>query len=146
MNKNNTTTTTLRALIGATLGFGLMFAASSPAHASETAMKVGPERVTAVSMAAYNESKIVRERTDGKKAVTFSAMQEEIDKAAEVVFEIRSESKVAEIPRWRCVARSNVRECFDTPVRVKYLEGDERMVMHVRVQASGTQAPVFANR
>ncbi len=121
----------------------LGFASEARAERPSPELDLGDKRVTAVVMDAFHESRIIRERSPGKKAVTFTAMNEQIDAKAEVVFEIRSESSDGDLPRWRCVARDNVNECFDKPVRVAYLAGDDRVVMSVRVQR---RSPVLANR
>ncbi len=149
MNENLTTKNLLNKLIGAASALSLcaVLGVASEARADEPQLELGAERVTAVAMDDYHASTIVRARTPGKSAVTFSAMEEEIAPNAEVVFEIRSESGEGDgTRRWRCVARDNVSECFDKPVRVSYLDDDQRVVLEVRVQQRVGRVPFFANR
>ncbi|MEQ9496201.1 MAG: hypothetical protein RIT81_05065 [Deltaproteobacteria bacterium] len=147
MNRTPSTTNLLNKLLGVASAVSMcaVLGVASEARAERPApeLDLGDKRVTAVAMDDFHESRIVRERTPGKKAVTFSAMNEKIDAKAEVVFEIRSESSDRDLPRWRCVARKNVNECFDKPVRIAYLANDDRVVMSVRVQK---RSPILANR
>ena len=142
-NKNPLRLTLETAAIGVSLF--AMLAAVSPVTASAAEVELGNERLTALPM-VYSHSKIVRERTPGKESVKFSAMDAEIDEQAVVVFEVRSVQKGKKVTRWRCVAERNVRECFDKPVRVKYLAADTRVVMDVRVQAAAAVPPALAAR
>lgn len=148
MNRISTSQSLTSKILGAASALSMcaVFGVVSEARAEPPQIRLGAERVTAVEMTTYHESRIVRTRSPGKSAVTFSAMDESIDAKAEVVFEIRSEAGDEATPRWRCVARSNVNECFDKPVRVEYRDGDERVVMNVRVQKRLARAPFFANR
>ena len=122
-----------------------MLAAMTPTSASAAEVHVGDARVTALEM-VYRDSQIVRERSPGKDAVKFSAMDAEIDESAVVVFEVQSESADKRVTRWRCVAERNVSECFASPLRVKYLDDDVRLVMNVRVEAARTDVPAYARR
>lgn len=148
MNRNKNLLPSL--LTHAAIGVGAlgMLAVLSPAaHAADHAIEVGNQRVTAVPMQRYeNESRIVRQRTPGKHAVTFSAMPEAIDDGAVVVFEIESVSHVTRTERWRCVAQKNVSECFDKPVRINYLDDDRKVVMKVRVEPEAKKADFLARR
>lgn len=96
-------------------------------------------RTTEITMDNYKETQIVRERSPNKKLVAFRAEDAKVDKRAEVRFRVFSETDDGKsVERWSCVARENVRECFEKPVRVHYLPQDARMVMKVAVVPAQT--------
>jgi hypothetical protein len=117
---------------------------SAPALARKP-LSYEPARETELAFDRYEETRtIVRHRSRGKQAAIFTAAQQPIDKGAAMVFEIRSESDQRQIPRWRCVALEDVRECFASPVRVPYLEGDQRVVLTVTTRSE--HDPEIASR
>ena len=78
---------------------------------------------------------VVRERSPGKSFATFAADPQPLEPGSQMVFEIRSESgSGGTTPRWRCVASRDVAECLGAPVRIRYLSGDRRIVLSLRVR------------
>lgn len=116
---------------------GLAFGLAVPATAAAEGEATSGTRITAVPMDRYEAAtEIVRHRGPGRDHIKFEAMPAPIDEGAMVVFEVASISAEGRTPRWRCVARRNVRECFSRPLRLAYHDGDQQMVMSVRIAAA----------
>ena len=105
-------------------GFAGAAPASSPSYS----------RTTVVPIDQYHrESRIVRERSVGKEHVRFSADAQPIGPGAAVKFEIRSMNGDKAVVRWRCTATDDVSECFERPIRVRYLPNDTQVVLSIEV-------------
>lgn len=101
-------------------------------------------------MAERNETELVidryqrpftveRVRTEMKKAAVFHAEPQTIEKSVILVFEIESVSPLGNVPRWRCIAVSDVAECLGRAVKIKYLPGDEKVVLHATAKPRYTR-------
>ena len=131
------THSTLRTLLSSTRWLAAaasVVALSAPVAMASAEPSATFSRTTIVPMDRYHrETRIVRERSVGKEHVLFSADAQPIDSAARLIFEIRSESDDRAVVRWRCTAVNDVSECFDKPVKVRYLPEDARVVLSVRL-------------
>lgn len=95
-----------------------------PLKASETA------RTTEVPLVRYHQATtLVRPRTEGRRFATFEAEPSLLSPGSALVFEIYSMAPTGVVPRWRCVAVHDVADCLGTPVKVRYLPKDEKVVL-----------------
>jgi hypothetical protein len=98
--------------------------------AGRAPLVVAKLRTTELRVDRYNKvEKVVRMRHEGKASASFTAEPMLIDQGAVMLFEIRSVSKKGAVSRWRCIAQNDVAECLGTPVTVRWLEGEDRMIL-----------------
>ena len=131
MTISNTLKNALR--IG-TLGLALGAASSARAEAPIDADNACPKSgVTELRVDRYYQPvEIERPRCGDASSRTFSAMASQpIQEGAVMVFEIRSVGKSSSMLRWRCVATDDVTDCLGEPVKIGYLEGDQKLVMRI---------------
>jgi hypothetical protein len=77
---------------------------------------------------------VVRARTPGKKFAVFSADPQFIEHGAVVLFEARSVGGNGSLTRWRCIAKTDVAECLGSPLKIRYLSDDDRVVLTARMK------------
>ena len=75
------------------------------------------------------QARVVRFRTPGKQYASFSTDPHILEPGSMAVFEIRSVALTGSIARWRCVAVHDVAECLGSPVKLRYLPNDTKMVL-----------------
>ena len=75
------------------------------------------------------QSRVVRFRTPGKATASFSSDPFLLEAGSMAVFEIRSVALTGSVQRWRCVAIHDVAECLGSPVKLRYLPNDTKMVL-----------------
>lgn len=103
----------------------------------------GERRTSGAVIDRYEQPfEIVRERTEMKKWAIFSAEPQAIERGAVMVFEAVSVSSRGSVPRWRCVAIHDVAECLGSPLKLRYLPGDHRIVLRVSLKPKETATPL----
>lgn len=133
------------AVMTAWLGWGATTEAAptkerTPLKASETA------RTTEVPLVRYHQAMtLVRPRTEGRRFASFEAEPNLLTPGSAMVFEIYSMAPTGVVPRWRCVAVHDVADCLGTPVKVRYLPKDEKVVLKATlVPATEVSEPSLA--
>ena len=81
---------------------------------------------------------VERVRSEMSKFAVFHAEPQSIEKNAILVFEIQSVSKEGSVPRWRCIAVDDVAECLGRAVKIRYLPGDDKVVLHATAKPRQT--------
>lgn len=111
-------------LSGGSVALGSPSGERVPLRASETA------RTTEVPLVRYHQATtLVRPRTEGRRYASFEAEPSLLTPGSAMVFEIYSMAPTGVVPRWRCVAVHDVADCLGTPVKVRYLPRDEKVVL-----------------
>jgi hypothetical protein len=88
------------------------------------------QRETALVIDQYGKPvSVVRHRTAGVKAAIFSAQPGRIDPDSVVVFEVHAVGMKGRKLRWRCLATEDVKECFATPVSLRFRDGDRKLIL-----------------
>ena len=106
-----------------------------------------PARATELSMDRYHNSvTIVRERTSGNVLATFVAEPRLLDRGLVMVFEAVSVAATGTIPRWRCIAITDVAECLGRPLRLRYLPADERITLKATLKPASELPSLLASR
>jgi hypothetical protein len=136
-----------------------LLALTSTAFAAEPRrpLTANESRVTEATIDQYEQPlRIVRERRANKRSVVFSAPAQPIEPNAIMLFVARSESPAGAVIRWRCVAEHDVAECLGDGVRIRYLDGEQRIVLEATLKARNTaeamalleeaRAPLFAGK
>jgi hypothetical protein len=118
--------------------FGVILAllvVATPAYASRKPVRAKPYQVHTVPLAGTNgATEIIHERSPLRDEAVFHAEPQLFGPGAVMLFEIFSDAKDGRVERFRCVALYDVAECLGTPVRIRYLPKDERIVLRVTVQ------------
>lgn len=107
-------------IAGLTLGFCMWPAAAAPGRTTEVDVSQPDSPV-----------RVVRQRAPGRQEAVFDAQAAAVEPGAYVRFDIHAEGERGATPRWSCVATNDVSDCFASPVTVRYLPGDARMVLTV---------------
>jgi hypothetical protein len=116
-----------------------------PAEGTRSPLVEAKVRTTELVVDRYNRvQKVVRMRHEGKTYASFSADPQLIDKGAAILFEIHSISPKGGVSRWRCVAVNDVAECLGVPIKVRWLEGEDRMVLTATLKPQNEAGAGFA--
>ena len=117
---------------------GVMGMSSGDAWAERTPARTSEARATKSELSTYHKViKVVRNRSTGKSKATFYAEPQLLDENAVAIVSIRSIASDTGIERFRCVATHDIAECLGTPVKIKYLPLDTKVVLEIQLVPRG---------
>jgi len=130
----------------ASVAFGVsLFGNFGEALANRGPVAAIEARKTTENVERYHQvMQVIRTRTPGKSVAQFHAEPQLLDTNAHALVTIRSVSKTGQIERFRCLAIHDIAECLGTPVEIRYLPKDVRVVLQVQLVPRLTPANSMA--
>ena len=87
----------------------------------------------------YQTYTLTRVRTHGKDSVSFRADARPVTPGAIMLVEIDSVQGKQRHTRYQCVATVDIAECLGAPVKLRYLPGDDKVVLQVTMMPKPVQ-------
>ncbi len=99
----------------------------------------GGRQVSEFVMMGHGVQAVEHRRQPGEVAASFQLEPGPVPAETEAVFQVVSVRGETQKLRWRCIAKADIRECFQVPALFSFLPGDELLRLEVRFLEPGAE-------